>query len=667
MHVRWGIAMALLLAACSQEGTLVVQIRTDVAPGTGFARVRTTIDGVATPIEVGFEERRSWGTGARVAEVAGLPTSTLVLRVGLVDASGAVLVERPVRVHMEPGLNLVTVFLTADCVGVMCPLPGDAGDATACLAGVCVPGGCTEETPEACGLARCDTTASCPSSSVACAHPECSASGVCFEVLDHEACGDGAICDPAAACVPIGCPDLDGDGLCDDVDPDQDGDGVENAADCAPLDPSTYPGAPELCDGLDNDCSEGGGPLADPNGLFVSAGAPPPWVTRHFTTVADALAATTPTRRSIYVASGTYDEVALSIAAGPTVFIKGGRDGDCDYGRAGDRSLIRAPDRVITVEPGGDLFIEDLDVHATAGAGGQYGAVVTSGTLRAVRVGFTTEDDAGLAIAFSAVDSTVTFQNVDAQPGISGSGSSAALSLVRTDLTATGGRFVTLGGSASRTIGLTDGSLSLDGPWIENAATDDAVGILADSGAVQLTNAVVVARGAAVSGVGLQLMAGVTAHVAHTYVSASADTGTARGIVVETPTVDLVNSVVRAESGPLGESIGIHTDTGGAVRLLGCDVTSLGPAASPVLSAARAANTIPEVEAMCASLAGCVEARGNVDLGCEIDADGHLLTPACVDIGVTPLPVDPPDRLDRDRDGDPRPNGGGYDLGPDEL
>jgi len=37
-------------------------------------------------------------------------------------------------------------------------------------------------------------------------------------------------------------------------DPDTDGDGVSDGADCAPLDASTYTGAPEVNDGQDNQC-----------------------------------------------------------------------------------------------------------------------------------------------------------------------------------------------------------------------------------------------------------------------------------------------------------------------------------------------------------------------------------------------------------------------------
>ena len=52
-----------------------------------------------------------------------------------------------------------------------------------------------------------------------------------------------------------GFPDQDGDKLPDCVDPDIDGDGVDNAADCSPTVAAVHPGATEACDGIDNDCS----------------------------------------------------------------------------------------------------------------------------------------------------------------------------------------------------------------------------------------------------------------------------------------------------------------------------------------------------------------------------------------------------------------------------
>ena len=52
-----------------------------------------------------------------------------------------------------------------------------------------------------------------------------------------------------------GFPDSNSDGFADCVDPDIDGDGVVNVNDCAPANAAIFPGAKEICDGLDNDCN----------------------------------------------------------------------------------------------------------------------------------------------------------------------------------------------------------------------------------------------------------------------------------------------------------------------------------------------------------------------------------------------------------------------------
>src|SRR5262249_23470555 len=64
--------------------------------------------------------------------------------------------------------------------------------------------------------------------------------------------------------------------ICDDVDKcqggddaiDSDGDGQPDFCDCAPVDPDAWTGAPEICDGLDNNCDA----VIDPRG---SVGATP--------------------------------------------------------------------------------------------------------------------------------------------------------------------------------------------------------------------------------------------------------------------------------------------------------------------------------------------------------------------------------------------------------
>ena len=89
----------------------------------------------------------------------------------------------------------------------------------------------------------------------------------------------GGDCAPADASINPGAPEVIDGGIDNDCDPttlepsaiDEDGDGVTSDLDCDDLDPTTYPGADELCDGLDNDCDGdlGDGVMLQPDGVTV--------------------------------------------------------------------------------------------------------------------------------------------------------------------------------------------------------------------------------------------------------------------------------------------------------------------------------------------------------------------------------------------------------------
>jgi hypothetical protein len=70
---------------------------------------------------------------------------------------------------------------------------------------------------------------------------------------------DGDLAPDAADNCPLnankGQADLDADGLGDVCDDDLDGDGTINLWDCSPADPDIFPGAEEVCDGMDNNCN----------------------------------------------------------------------------------------------------------------------------------------------------------------------------------------------------------------------------------------------------------------------------------------------------------------------------------------------------------------------------------------------------------------------------
>lgn len=90
-------ALALVsLAACDGTPLLVLQVRTDLAPGVAFSGVQVRLEGEGTP-RLWLREAEGaddWGGGVRALEES-LPAGRHRFVVSAVEPSGAVVVERP--------------------------------------------------------------------------------------------------------------------------------------------------------------------------------------------------------------------------------------------------------------------------------------------------------------------------------------------------------------------------------------------------------------------------------------------------------------------------------------------------------------------------------------------------------------------------------------------
>jgi len=185
---------AVMAAGCSDEQhDVLVELRTDLVPGVEFVAVRTSMD---EPVRL--DDRSAvfgddYLTGQRVAELIGVPAGDRRISVRLIDAGGALVAERRVRLTFSEDLG-VTVLVTRDCEGLAC------GVGQTCVGGRCTSEQCLEGVAdEQCAAPECTADADCISMS-ACAIPTCS-EGLCLYAAG--ACGPSEYCDVAAGCRPL--------------------------------------------------------------------------------------------------------------------------------------------------------------------------------------------------------------------------------------------------------------------------------------------------------------------------------------------------------------------------------------------------------------------------------------------------------------------------------
>ena len=299
--MRWALAVTLLfsLSCAGNDGVnFNVRLRTDMIPAAEFDRIVVTIDGQNEERVDASSPSFLYSAGAVVATYTTISSGEHTVRVELTRL-GTVVVGVEQLVMVSDG-GSTTVVITRSCAGVEC-----SGSSNLCLGGECVDSRCTPETPATCPADRCTSAAECGASPQACLTTVCR-EGACL-AIDEGSCGDGNYCDAAQGCRPYdrivdggtsdagvdvgsdaGPPPCDpiceGFDICEDgacvpatgcltaeecddglicrnrrcVPPTQDvdGDGSPASEDCNELRPEAYPGAPELCNSLDEDCDD---------------------------------------------------------------------------------------------------------------------------------------------------------------------------------------------------------------------------------------------------------------------------------------------------------------------------------------------------------------------------------------------------------------------------
>lgn len=237
------VTLSAVLSACPEESsdTLVVELRTDLAPGIEFERFE--IVGSATLLrEVqGQEVGADWSRPQAMGELA-IAAGAQRMRARLVQRD-AIVVERELLVQVE-GRTGLQIVLSRECAEVECGL-GEA-----CLAGQCVTEGCLTGAEPTCELVpECLDDSDCVVGAP-CAPQACEPGGWCF--ARSLECPAGEWCDPSAGCTTI--PSAEDAGVTDagrvdagqaDAGPDDAGVDAGALPDAsAPRDASTPDGGP---------------------------------------------------------------------------------------------------------------------------------------------------------------------------------------------------------------------------------------------------------------------------------------------------------------------------------------------------------------------------------------------------------------------------------------
>ncbi|HJL16878.1 MAG TPA: hypothetical protein RMH99_14535 [Sandaracinaceae bacterium LLY-WYZ-13_1] len=193
-RISIGLLSALVIAGCGSEPRLVVDVVTDLRPGTQFTAVRVDLGPSVPTRELPAAPDAPYDAGVQVADFRMLSAGVYPLTVQLLDGETVRLQQR-YSVPVE-GARVETVVLSTRCLDVRCPREGDDPGATECVDGVCVEPRCLE-IPDVC-TTRCESDDDC-AAPVSCAEAACVAGG-CLALPRDDRCPGTQRCDPETGC-----------------------------------------------------------------------------------------------------------------------------------------------------------------------------------------------------------------------------------------------------------------------------------------------------------------------------------------------------------------------------------------------------------------------------------------------------------------------------------
>lgn len=346
--------------------------------------------------------------------------------------------------------------------------------------------------------------------------------------------------------------DADGDGHGDPAQSEQlcvdPGTGYSDVGDdCLDTDPAVFPGAPELCDGFDNDCDDvTDGHVAtwfDADGTATDQSAQP----------AGALAL--PGDGTLALCSGTWPW-RLTIPADATVSVNG----------AGDDVVLDAQDGGVGIAIGSRAVVTVEAVGITSGRTTGNGAGITAGTgtsvtLTDVQVNACVADGFGGGVYVSH-GATVTIAGGDLSGNTSG-GDGAAVYVDSTGtLDATDTTFEGNSTSGNGALAINGGSTTITGSTFRTNDAGNGGGVSVFGGTATVTGSYFEANMGASSGGAITLSGNATLLVDTTEFTGNVGSSGGGAIYATASTVTVTSCVFAANSTSLGAGGAIAVSTG---------------------------------------------------------------------------------------------------------